>query len=229
MLNLSDHESGCYLGPLLSGEDSSEWYPNTTNMGLFEKVSNALGSDSTDASDETADADASFDPFNVPESVVDLVDISKRIEIISEHYDKVSARQARTIAKTLKEHLEDTDGYSHNGIKRDLEGKVDIDDELLETIVWTEISSIQMINRIQGYLDSSRHDHVYKIIVSDNGHPICVEARDEIEARDGVTLEELTRILLDNAEEHPDGTPDRMDHWVPHERCKSAVVRHFPD
>lgn len=86
-----------------------------------------------------------------------------------------------------------------------------------------------MLERVTSYLGSDREDNVYKLTVSDDGHDICVETRDEIESRGGVSMTELTRILLEESEEHEEGTPERMEHWTPHERCKSAVVRHFDE
>ena len=194
-------------------------------MGLFDKVTDALGSNDSSEKEQTED-----DVFNIPEwAVEDKVNVDKRTAIIYEHYD-VNENQARTIAKRLKEHLESTDGYSHDSIRYDLEDELDIDRELLETIVWTEIASIETIDRVNTYLERGEPDHVYKLSAPDDDrtHIVTREAADEIEERGGVSMEELARILIKKSEQYEDegGTPERMEHWVPHERFRFSIVRH---
>jgi hypothetical protein len=191
-------------------------------MGFFDKVKSAFQSDANQE-----EPDASADPFTAPESAVeDRVSVSKRTEIIIEHYDGVTGREAKQIAQTLKKHLEEPEGYSARDMINEIDSAVDLDEELIETIVLTENASISNMNTIEDYMEREADDWVYKITVSDDGHPICTDARDKIESKGGVSLEELARILIENAEEHEEGTPKRMDHWVPHERCKHRVVRH---
>lgn len=194
-------------------------------MGLFDKVTDALGSD--DESSETEQTDGVFD---IPEwAVKDRVNVDKRTAIIHEHYS-VNETQARTIAEKLKKEMESTDGYDHYSIRSDLEGELDIDGELLETIVWTERASIETMDSVNTYLEQNDADDLYKLSATDDDrtHPITREAADEIEAKGGVTMEKLARILIEKAEKYEDegGTPERMEHWVPHERFRFAIVRH---
>lgn len=194
-------------------------------MGLFDKVTDALGSD--DESSETEQTDGVFD---IPEwAVKDRVNVEKRTAIIHEHYS-VNETQARTIAEKLKKEMESTDGYDQHSIRSDLEGGLDIDGELLETIVWTESASIEMMDRVNTYLEQNDPDDLYKLSAPDDDrtHPITREAADEIEAKGGVTMENLARTLIEKAEKYEDegGTPERMVHWVPHERFRFSIVRH---
>lgn len=194
-------------------------------MGLFDKVTDALGSD--DESSETEQTDGVFD---IPEwAVKDRVNVDKRTAIIHEHYS-VNETQARTIAEKLKKGMERTDGYDQYSIRSDLEGELDIDGELLETIVWTERASIEMMDRVNTYLEQNDADDLYKLSAPDDDrtHPITREAADEIESKGGVTMEKLARILIEKAEKYEDegGTPERMEHWVPHERFRFSIVRH---
>ncbi|MFC6863847.1 hypothetical protein ACFQGE_10255 [Halomicroarcula sp. GCM10025817] len=200
-------------------------------MGLFDKVSDALSSGDSSGSDEENESVETGGVFDVPEwAVKDRVNVEKRTGIVYEHYD-VTEEQARTIAQKLKEELESTEGYSQRSVRSPLEDELDIDDELLETIVWTEMASIEMLDRVNTYLDQETGGEVYKISGPDDDrtHPVTEEAIEEIEDRGGaVPMKELAEILLEKAEKYEGegGTPERMEHWVPHERFRFSIVRH---
>lgn len=87
------------------------------------------------------------------------------------------------------------------------------------------------MERVQTYLRQWEPDHVFKLSVSDDDrtHPICREVKAETEERGGVSFEDLVSLLKEKAEEYKEvgGTRERMDHWVPHERCRHTFVRHF--
>lgn len=204
-------------------------------MGLFDKVSDALsGGGSEESSENQTDRedDSGLGMFDPPKGYFDdRVDVGKRSDIIYEHYD-VTEDQARVIAQKLKEELEDEDGYSLDSIRYDLEDELDIDDELLHTIVWTETSSINTIQRVSDYLQNGSHDDLYKLSspLDDRTHPVTRSAVEEIESRGGgVPMKELAEILLEKAEEYEDegGTPERMEHWVPHERFRFSITRYM--
>lgn len=202
-------------------------------MGLFDKVTNAIGGDIEESEqeqvEETAEATEAFD---IPAwAVEDRVNVDKRTEIIHEHYD-VTEEQARTIAEKLKEELESTGGYRQHNIISDLEDDLDLDYDLLERIVWTERASIETMDRVNTYLEQNDPDELYKISGpdpdADRTHPISSEAIKETEEKGGVTMEELAKILIQKAEKYKDegGTPERMDHWVPHEKFRFSIVAH---
>lgn len=199
-------------------------------MGLFDKLINAVGGNSQ-GSDNTSVTDG----FDGPDwDTSNKVNLNKRTEIIHEHYD-VTEKQANTIAEKLKQELEAED-YSMQLIRSTLETDLHIDDNLLETIVWTEISSIEMIDRVTSYLERDDPNKLYKISGpdpdSERTHPVTEEAikevDKEVERKGGVTMEELADILTEKAEkyENEGGTPERMEHWVPHEKCRFSVVAH---
>lgn len=200
-------------------------------MGLFDKVKSTLGGEEADEPEPEPDEEPEVSgAFEVPEwAVEDRVDVEKRTEIIHQHYDPVDEEQARVIAEKLKDEMEDTSGYTMDSIRYDLEDTLDLSDELIYTIAWTETSSIELLDAVSGYLEDDAPRYSYKISVSndDRTHPICREAAAEIEEQGGVGLKELTRILLEKVEKYEDegGTPGRMAHWVPHERCRHTVVR----
>lgn len=197
-------------------------------MGLFDKVTDALGDGDSSNAEEEADETVQTDVFDIPEwAVEDRVNVEKRTDIIHKHYD-VDEKQARTIAQKLKDEMESTDGYSRYSIRTDLEDELDIDEDLLETIVWTERASIEMLDRVNSYLDKNDSDKLYKLSGPDDDrtHPVTRAAVEEINAKDGATLEEIARVLIEKAEKYEDegGTPERMEHWVPHERFRFTII-----
>lgn len=199
-------------------------------MGLFDKITDALSNDASSEETESDQSGQKKGTFDIPEwAVKDRVNIEKRTDVIHRHYD-VTENQARVIAQQLKESMESTEGYSQHSIISGLEEDLNINFDLIETIVWTERASIETMDRVNSYLDRNDPDQLYKISAPDDDrtHPVTREAADEIEEKDGVTLEELARILISKAEKHEDegGTPERMDHWVPHERFRFSIVAH---
>jgi hypothetical protein len=126
--------------------------------------------------------------------------------------------------------MESTDGYTQGDMISSLEGELELSYDLLETIVWTEHASIEIMDNVNTYLDQNDSDAVYKLTApeDDQTHPVTREAAEEIEEQGGVTMEELSRILIQKAEKYEDegGTPERMEHWVPHEKFRFSVVKH---
>jgi hypothetical protein len=197
-------------------------------MGLFDRVSDALSTDESN-NEPQQQSDSTGGAFDVPEwAVEDRVNVDRRTRIIIEHYD-VEQHQAQAIAEKLKNEMEDTDGYSLDSIRYDLEEELDINDKLLHTIVWTEKASIETIDRVTSYLEQERGGELYKLqaAIDDRTHPVTREAVEQIEEESGVPLDELKQILTEKAEKYRDqgGTPERMDHWVPHERFRFSVTK----
>ena len=203
-------------------------------MGLFDSIKDAVRSDNDDH-DHTnkIDRDEDGDISSIPEWVVeDRVNVERRTEIIHKHYS-VSEAQAATIAQKLKTELESTDGFTQDQIRRDLEESLDLSRDLLETIVWTERASILTMDRVSSYIEQNGSDAVYKITApnDDRTHQITREVADEVKQNGGVTLAELQGLLREKAEQYENegGTPERMDHWVPHERFRFSITRVISD
>jgi hypothetical protein len=196
-------------------------------MGLFDKVTDAIGGDDSSEKDQT-DATEAGGVFDVPEwAVEDRVNVERRTSIIYEHYD-VSKEQAQAIAKTLESEMESTEGYTQHEIVSTLEDELNLGYDLLETIIWTERASIEIMDTVNTYLEQNSPDDLYKLSApsDDRIHPVTKEAANEIEEQGGVPIEELARILIEKAEKYEGGTPERMDHWVPHEKFRFSVVKH---
>lgn len=201
-------------------------------MGLIEKILSSLSED-IEPEKESGSKNTGSDPFSPPESVVkDKVKVSRRTEIISTHYDEITAREAKQIAQILESHLTDTDGYSQRDIRQEVENELDISADLAERIVWTERASIEISDTVRTYkrqMAERESEWVFSLPGSndDRTHPIIAEARDEINQQEGVTIDELQELLTEKAKKYQDegGTPERMDHWVPHEKSRYTITR----
>ena len=151
--------------------------------------------------------------------------VTNRTEIILEHYD-VTAVQSKTIAEILDQQFSgESSGVVVDDLIEEIIERTDLDKDIASTIALTENSSIALTNSINKYQSQGLGDADYQLIVKDC-HEICMDVRDDVEDRDGFPLNELQSMLRENAESYPDGTPERMDHWVPHEKCKAVITRH---
>lgn len=197
-------------------------------MGLLDKIADALGNDAGSEQTKSTAPGKNKGVFEIPEwAVKDRVNVEKRTSIICEYY-AVNENQARVIAQELKDAMESTEGYSQDSIISGLEEDLNINYDLIETIVWTERASIETMDRVNSYLDKNDSDQLYKISAPEDNrtHPVTREAANEIEEENGVTLEEQAQVLINKAEKYEDvgGTPERMEHWVPHERFRFSIV-----
>ena len=96
---------------------------------------------------------------------------------------------------------------------------------MIKTIFWTEQRSVQIEDSIKKYREESITSKVRWDGPSEEDiSPVCKGAVEEIKRRGGsVEIKDLQQILREKAEGFDEGTPGRMDHWVPHERCKSVI------
>lgn len=162
-----------------------------------------------------------------PELLEGRVNTERRSEIIYTHHDDVTEDEATLIAELLKTNMEGYELEKREAKKR-LEEETDLDRDRVETIWWTERFSIQMLNSLN---EDSPLDMEYSwSTAGDNAvHPICEAISSEIDRRGGsVSLDELKSVLHNKAKEFEDegGTPERVDHLVPHEKCRSVILSH---
>lgn len=65
------------------------------------------------------------------------MELEVRTEVIHTHYEGVTLEEALVIAEMLREQMKNG-GYSIGSMRREVEDSLDLDDDLIETIVWTE-------------------------------------------------------------------------------------------
>lgn len=197
-------------------------------MGLRNWIRSFLRGSDPAIEDSEAPLHERSDVLLDPELLEGKVDPIRRSEIITTHYEDVSPEQARAIADVLERLMT---GYelSQNDAKKEIQSATGLPREKVNTIVWTEQGSIQTLDSISRRREDSVASRItFQWSVPGNGDvfPGCREVENIVENRGGsVPIDELQSLLREKAEKYSEqgGTPERMDHWVPHERCRSCV------
>ena len=131
------------------------------------------------------------------------------------------------IAKTLKINMESYE-LNKREAKQNVGDETGLEKERIDAIWWTERHSVQMFNSLDEDLDVDlTMEYSWSTAGDDQVHPVCEEIAEEIENCGGsVPLEQLQEILREKAEKYEDqgGTPERVDHLVVHEKCRSAIL-----
>ena len=155
------------------------------------------------------------------------VDVERRAGSIMESYD-LSGEDARQVAEILDAELTREEGYARSMIADRVSREVAVDEDRARAIVDTEVASIRNLARVRKFTRQVGEDVRFRWVdsVGQDDSPVCADVRAAIDERGPVTLGELESIIREAAAEHPDGTPDRADDLVPHERCRHTVVRH---
>ena len=198
-------------------------------MGLFDRFKSALGTDAGENQEKSSDESG---PFSAPpeEVLEDQVDIDRRSGIIAEYYD-VTEAEATAIAECLNGHLSGAQSSSHFEMLEDVSSIVSLPTDSVEEMIMTESSSISNLRRARSYSQRSNSATYVYDWTGPSDHrtsQICIEAEKEIEEHGGaLPLDDLQDLLRETAARYPDeGTPERMDHWVPHHKCRHVIVRH---
>ncbi|WP_143040889.1 hypothetical protein [Halopenitus malekzadehii] len=179
------------------------------------------------------DSNTGADVLVDEELLEDKVDVEYRADIIETHYDEVSRENAVTIAEILKSVME---GYDLN--KREAREKIVSETGLREaratTVYRTERHSIQLAESVSEVdLDGMSMEYSWSTAGDNAVHPVCETITEMVDKRGGqVPLETLVELIRAAAEVHADegGTPERADHFVGHEECRSVMLSHIsPD
>ncbi|THE65598.1 hypothetical protein D8Y22_06595 [Salinadaptatus halalkaliphilus] len=191
-------------------------------MGLLDKITGALSDDESesDSSESTSD---------------EQVNIERRTEIITEHYGEIDRNQAQRIADILKNTIDGDEKFTFDDIRNEIEESVGLSRDFAERIVQNEHTSIQMSRRFGDYKRQVEEmglngEYYVSAPTDDRSHPVEIEAVEEtnpFEGGDPLPIDELHDLLKSKAEKYQDegGTPERMDHWVPHEKPRLSIVR----
>jgi hypothetical protein len=161
-----------------------------------------------------------------PELLEDMVNVEKRSEIIATHYSSISSEQARTITEIIERQMT---GYelSRYEAKKEIRSQTGVSRELAEVIFWTETRSIQMLDTVRRYEEVDTIQSVrWTGPGDDDVFPGCREVENIVAERGGsIPLEELQNLLRQKAEKYEvqGGTPCRMNHWVPHRKCRFSM------
>lgn len=195
-------------------------------MRLFDILSNVLDDQQSEHQDPDQLLHEQYDMLLDPELLEDMVNVEKRSEIIETYYDSISSRQAQTIAEILEDQMT---GYelSRHEAKKKICSQTDVTRDLAEEIFWTETRSIQMLDTMRQYQEENVIQSVEWLGPGDdNVFPGCREVENIVAERGGsIPLGELQDLLQQKARKYSEqgGTPERMDHWVPHRKCRYSM------
>lgn len=179
-------------------------------------------------SDEESLADGvevSFD-MTPPE---DSIDPDYLQDVIAEFYD-ASKSNAEVIAGCIEEGY--FEGYGYDKVARNVKkAGIELERDEIYTIVWTELGGVQTRRNIMDAHEAIEQDIVNGVewLVPNDERgcsPVCEATAEEIDSRDGfVSVSELHQILRAKAEKYDDGTPERMDDWIPHKECRCTIIK----
>lgn len=195
-------------------------------MGLFERISDFLGNEQSEKQDTDQPLHEQYDMLLDPELLEDMVNVEKRSEIIATHYDSISSSQALTITEIIERQMT---GYeiSRYEAKKKIRSQTDVSRDLAEAIYWTETRSIQTLDTARRYQEEFEIESVKWMGPGDDDvFPGCREVENIVAERGGsIPLGELQNLLRQKAEKYAEqgGTPERMDHWVPHRKCRYSL------
>lgn len=158
----------------------------------------------------------------------DSIDVDHLQGVITEFYD-VSQSNSKVIAECIENGY--FEGYGYDKITRKVkEEGVALDRDQIYTIVWTELGGVQTRRNIADAHEQAKRDFVngveWSVPNDERGcSTVCEATAEEIEVRGGaVSVPVLQEILRTNAEKY-DGTPERMDDWIPHNRCRCTILK----
>jgi len=189
-------------------------------MGLFDKISDAIsGEDGSDSKSKESRDDGKVDP-------------DRRADIIANYYSDITPKQAEQVADILKEYVDYTNGAQRREIVDTIENDINISRELAERIVHNEQASIMNMNTVKKYREQFDVDNLLVYLpgkLDERAHPVRVEVVEKIEGRGGaVSIDVLQELFREAAEKYESegGTPERVEHWVAHEKPRYAITRH---
>lgn len=195
-------------------------------MGLFDKVTDAIsgeGSESDNNGDSTNNA--------VQAMRQGKVDVDAHSKIIAAHYEDVTTSEAREVATILKQSIEESNGKRDREVINTIEEEVGLHRDLADRIFRNERAAVTNTERVTKYRrqsDADDHEFYLPGELDDRAHPVRVEVVEEIEKRGGsVPLDVLQELLREAAAkyQHEGGTPERVDHWLAHEKPRYAITR----
>ena len=171
---------------------------------------------------------------DLPEYVVEAIREVIGEGVLWDEFDDYSRQAARAIHNSLEDNLTQPQGWSVSSIVDDLrEMYSGMAEEKALNIVQTELAAVFNSARERAYEKRpDSRDYVFYWGGPDDHRTtkICEEVKEEVEDRGGaVPMAQLRSILREKARKYQNtregGTPERVDSWVPHYRCRHSLIR----
>ena len=173
----------------------------------------------------------------VPDFVLDtLRDKIRSGQVIWQgDYERLPPSAEVTVEQVLEERMTQPQGFSLQSLLSHLQealGDTEVEDGYLLNILRNETSALLNTAREEAYEESEEADEEFVYDwVGPTDHrttDTCLAIEERIEGEGGaVTMPRLKEILLEEATAHADeeGTPERVDDWMPHWQCRRTFVR----
>ncbi|OYR58098.1 hypothetical protein [Halorubrum halodurans] len=165
-------------------------------------------------------------------------------EVISEVVDDTSwdwagfewltVEEAKRLEDLVERRLTQPQGWSIESIVRDVQREFFAVEAAAVDIAAGATHNVLNVARERAYEDASGSEEFVYSWVGPSDHrttPVCAGTKEKVEDRGGaVTMPTLKQLLRETADEHEDageggGTPERVDVWEPHARCRHTFVR----
>jgi hypothetical protein len=188
-------------------------------MGLVRRLTDAIAERRGDTTEATEPGDD------------EMVNVNKRAAIVAYYYD-VSPRQARHIAAVLRDRMDRANDATVEEIAAGIREETGLSPEVADRIAHNERASIVNTSIVAAY--EERPGVEGKLFhlpgdVDEDSHPVRVDVDERIRDHGGaVSLSELRDLFREAAEKYEDegGTPERVDHWLAHERPTYTITRY---
>ena len=188
-------------------------------MGLVRRLTDAIAERRGDTNEPTETGDDG------------MVNVNNRAAIVAYYYD-VSPRQARHIATVLRDRMDRANDATVREIAAGIREKTGLSPELADRIAHNERASVVNTSIVAAYEDRPGVEgKLFHLpgAVDDDSHPVRIEVDEQIRDHGGaVSLSELRDLFREAAEKYEDegGTPERVDHWLAHERPSYTITRY---
>jgi len=149
-------------------------------------------------------------------------------------FESLTIEEAKQVEEMLEEKLTQPQGWSIDSLSQDLQNEFDLPEETATGLASDTTHGVLNEARETAYEEmEGSEDFEYKWLNPQDHRttPTCLEIIEEVEDRGGaVSLPTLKQILREKAVRYKGtheggGTPERVDEWKPHYRCRSTFAR----
>lgn len=167
---------------------------------------------------------------NVPDFVKELISfVLDTRDVIWDDVKGLPHDAGLRIKEILEENLTQPQGWSIDSLTEDFEEELRIEEDKARDIARQESGAVLNTTREVSYEATEADDEfVFYWSGADDSRTteMCEEIKSEIESRGGaVPMDELKSILDTVSRKYEYGTPERVDDWIPHWKCRHTLVR----
>lgn len=166
----------------------------------------------------------------VPEFVKDFIEEVIKQNVVFDSFSNLPHTAALKIEELFRENLKQPQGWSVHSLVNDIQDAFpSVSSSQAENIARTETAAIMNSAREEAYKqrdDEEEYKYYWSNAQDHRTTDLCNDIIEEVESRGGaVPLDELRTIVRAAARSYDYGTPNRVDEWMAHYKCRSTFVR----